>query len=257
MTLRCAKSKQRGEQPSSVTHIGNDIDRRPSDKLGARRGEIDYHQPISALAGNRAIERLRKLKIGRPELQAVRVIQAIELVSQSNAATLLNVSTASVKRAKTVITKGIPELVEAVEKSAVKVSQAAAIAKLPEPDQERVMTAPAHQASAKSAPKSTSSSKLRVIAGGRDSAIVALIEHLHRDRVGFLSDLAAIIGDEETAFQRLSEYKRRNALQKIIRGLGFVARELQPRSLNGSDAPDYSSIIDATPDHNEVPVQLD
>jgi hypothetical protein len=47
------------------------------------------------------------------------------------AADLLNVGTATVKRAKAVITKGIPELAAAVESGEINVSAAAQIAKLP------------------------------------------------------------------------------------------------------------------------------
>ena len=63
---------------------------------------------------------------GRPEKTG-----SIDLVSQSQAATLLNVSVPSVKRARVVYTNGEPDLVDAVERGDVAVSAAAEVATLP------------------------------------------------------------------------------------------------------------------------------
>ena len=52
------------------------------------------------------------------------------LISQSEAATLMNVSVPTIKRAKQVIDRGIPELQEAVQSGEMAVSKAAQISKL-------------------------------------------------------------------------------------------------------------------------------
>ena len=58
-------------------------------------------------------------------------IRSIDLMSQAQAATLLNVSVPSIKRARVVYTSGDPDLVDAVERGSVAVSAAAEVATLP------------------------------------------------------------------------------------------------------------------------------
>jgi N6-adenosine-specific RNA methylase IME4 len=59
--------------------------------------------------------------------------------SQGDAADLLNVGRRSVQRAKDVLDQGAPELVKAVETGKASVSAAAAIATLPEPEQQEIV----------------------------------------------------------------------------------------------------------------------
>lgn len=70
--------------------------------------------------------RLANMGEGRPSGTG-----SIDLVSQSEAADLLNVSVPSIKRARAVQSDGAPELVEAVERGEVAVSAAAQVATLP------------------------------------------------------------------------------------------------------------------------------
>jgi ParB-like chromosome segregation protein Spo0J len=60
-------------------------------------------------------------------------------VSRDDAARMLNVSTASVDRAKLVLSQGVPELVRAVDDGEVAVSTAAVVATLPAKEQERLV----------------------------------------------------------------------------------------------------------------------
>lgn len=60
-------------------------------------------------------------------------------VTQPEAAKMLNVSERSVSDAKTVKDKGVPELVEAVEKGEATVSAAAKVAKLPKAEQKKAV----------------------------------------------------------------------------------------------------------------------
>jgi len=53
-----------------------------------------------------------------------------DLITKSEAATMLNVSTRTVKSAKAVMEHGLPELIEAVEQGEIPVSAAVAIARL-------------------------------------------------------------------------------------------------------------------------------
>jgi ParB-like chromosome segregation protein Spo0J len=61
------------------------------------------------------------------------------LVSQSDAANLLNVSRSSVQRAREVLDHAVPELSSQVERGEVSVSVAADIASLPEPEQQEIV----------------------------------------------------------------------------------------------------------------------
>lgn len=70
--------------------------------------------------------KLATLGEGRPEKTG-----SIDLVSQAQAATLLNVSVPSIKRARVVYTNGARGLVDAVERGDVAVSAAAEVASLP------------------------------------------------------------------------------------------------------------------------------
>jgi hypothetical protein len=53
----------------------------------------------------------------------------------------------------------------------------------------------------------------------RNQAIGVLTRHLVRDPSGFLSDIAAIMLNETVRLGRVSEYKRRETLEKIGRAL--------------------------------------
>jgi ParB-like chromosome segregation protein Spo0J len=64
---------------------------------------------------------------------------SIEAPSQARAAEMLNVSRANVQRAAQVQAKGVPALVAAVESGKVKVSAAAAVAKLPKKEQQKLV----------------------------------------------------------------------------------------------------------------------
>jgi len=66
-------------------------------------------------------------------------IRSIDLMSQSDAAQILNISTPSLKRAKKVLVSGTPELREAVEAGHVAVSAAAEIAEMSQDQQQRIV----------------------------------------------------------------------------------------------------------------------
>ena len=78
-------------------------------------------------------EKIANLGEGRP-----RETSQICPVTQTQAASMLNVSVGSVKSAKAVRTQGTPELVKAVERGDMAVSLAASVVALPEDDQELV-----------------------------------------------------------------------------------------------------------------------
>lgn len=78
--------------------------------------------------------KLANMKEGRPSNTT-----AIAGVSQSRAAAMLNVSADSVGRARAVIGRGAPELVEMVEKGQVAVSAAAQVIQLPVARQREVV----------------------------------------------------------------------------------------------------------------------
>jgi hypothetical protein len=65
---------------------------------------------------------------------------AIAVPTQATAAKLLNVSVDSVQRARTVVEKGVPALVEQVQSGKVAVSAAAVIATLPPMEQTKIVT---------------------------------------------------------------------------------------------------------------------
>lgn len=77
---------------------------------------------------------IAKLGEGRPNETA-----SIDAVSQSKAASMLNVGRASVQRAREVQAHGTPELVKAVEKGDVAVSTAAVIATAPKEEQRQIL----------------------------------------------------------------------------------------------------------------------
>ena len=81
--------------------------------------------------------KISNMRSGRPTKSA-----SIDAVSKKEAAKKLNVGTASVERAKKVLDKGTPELVQAVEEGKVAVSVAAKIAELPEETQTKIIAEP-------------------------------------------------------------------------------------------------------------------
>jgi N6-adenosine-specific RNA methylase IME4 len=66
---------------------------------------------------------------------------AVSIPTQEQAASMLNVSERSVRHARTVLDKGAPELIEAVDRGEVAVSLAAQVAQLPESDQREILAA--------------------------------------------------------------------------------------------------------------------
>lgn len=81
--------------------------------------------------------KISNMRTGRPTKSA-----SIEAISKTDAAKKLNVGKASVERAKKVLDKGTPELVQAVEDGKVAVSVAAKIAELPEEQQTKIVAEP-------------------------------------------------------------------------------------------------------------------
>jgi phage N-6-adenine-methyltransferase len=79
--------------------------------------------------------RLAALPRGRPENAS------IDAITQAQAAELFNVSRPSVQRARVVLERGVPELVEAVDEGMIAVSAAAEATDLPEDEQRRVVEA--------------------------------------------------------------------------------------------------------------------
>lgn len=112
-----------GITPSFRTHQGNHL--LPFViSLNLHRRHLDEGQRAMIAA------KLANKREGRPEKTS-----SIELVSQAQAAELLNVSVATTKRAKEVIENGSPELIKAVEQGEVAVSAAAKVAELPKEEQ--------------------------------------------------------------------------------------------------------------------------
>lgn len=79
--------------------------------------------------------KLAKIGRGRPGINGVNSPH----LTTADAADKLNVSSETVKDAKAVQSKGVPDLVKAVESGDVSVSAAAEIAKLPEAEQKEVV----------------------------------------------------------------------------------------------------------------------
>lgn len=90
--------------------------------LNLKRRHLDESQRAMVAANIATLER------GKPN-------PSIEGISQSQAATMLNVGVSSVERATKVRNAGTPELVQAVEQGRVSVSAAADLATLPKPEQ--------------------------------------------------------------------------------------------------------------------------
>ncbi len=97
-----------------------------------RRRHMDESQRALVAA------RLAILKDGQ---RADRQGAQISAPTQERAAEMLSVSRGSVQNARTVLDKGAPELVAAVERGEAKVSAAATVARLPHADQARVVAA--------------------------------------------------------------------------------------------------------------------
>jgi hypothetical protein len=55
----------------------------------------------------------------------------------------------------------------------------------------------------------------------REEAIADIVGHLHHDPTMFLSDVAAIMADDQVRLARVSIFNRRTALAKIARALGL------------------------------------
>ena len=96
--------------------------------LNLHRRHLDESQRAMVAA------KLAGMNEGRPSKTA-----SIEAVSQTQAASMLNVSRSAVQRANEVHTTGTPELVEAVERGRVSVSAAADIAKAPQEQQREIV----------------------------------------------------------------------------------------------------------------------
>jgi hypothetical protein len=80
-------------------------------------------------------EKLANMKQGeRTDLSPIE-----ERLSIRDAAKLLNVGHTTVERARVVVSKGIPELAQAVEKGEIKLTPAAEIAKLPQEEQRQIL----------------------------------------------------------------------------------------------------------------------
>lgn len=109
--------------------------------LNLQRRHLDESQR-SMVAG-----KVANLKPGRPaekgSIDPVSIKGSIDPVSINAAAGMMNVGTASVKRAKKVIEKGSKALQKAVDSGEVSVSKAAKVVDLPKPEQLSAAKAPA------------------------------------------------------------------------------------------------------------------
>lgn len=84
--------------------------------------------------------KIANLEEGNPHRELTQSIDGVK-IGQNEAATMLKVSTASVGRAKLIQKKGVPELVEAVERGEVSVSAANIVADHLPPDRQREVIA--------------------------------------------------------------------------------------------------------------------
>lgn len=123
--------KRAGVEPDYRTYQGSDDDLLGYViSLNMRRRHLDESQRAMVTA------KIATLGKGRPEENA-----SIDALKQTDAAELLNVSRASVQRAKKVLDQAEPELVEAVETGRLSVSAAAGLVDAPVEEQRRVAEA--------------------------------------------------------------------------------------------------------------------
>ena len=120
---RLRACKAAGVEPRFRTYEGDDVVSFVI-SLNLHRRHLTESQRSMAAA------RLANLGEGRPSKTA-----SIEAVPQTKAAELVNVSRASVQRAKKVLANGAKELVAAVDQGRVTVSDAVAIVRKPHPEQ--------------------------------------------------------------------------------------------------------------------------
>lgn len=115
--------------------------------MNIQRRQLDKSQVALALA------KLANMAHGSNRFQRTSVEGAIapSTLTLDEAAEKAQVSRDQIKRAKSVLKRGAPELVEAVERGDVSISAAAEVARLPEPEQRIVAAKGADAVTAKAA----------------------------------------------------------------------------------------------------------
>ena len=83
--------------------------------------------------------------VGGKETNSANLPDCVQPVSQSDAASMLNVSERSIRTAKAVQASAPPEVVQAVEQGSISVSLAAKVSELPEEEQELIASTPVEQ----------------------------------------------------------------------------------------------------------------
>jgi len=162
-------------------------------------------------------------------------------LSQTDAARLLNVSTASVERAATVRREGAPGLVEAVERGEVPVRVAAELAKGSPAEQKRIVELPpvarreAVRQALATAKKTSSTAK---DASGpspslqRDQAISAFAALLHGSRgealYRHLDDLQRMLNDETQRIGEIPLVKRAAVARGFLKSMSVTIGDLKP-----------------------------
>lgn len=187
-----------------------------------------YRRHLTSSQRGWAADKLVNLKPGRPAKTG-----SIEPVSASRAADLLNVGRETVKRARQVRERGVPELGRAVESGDIAVSAAAELSKLPDDEQREVLAAGKQKVRETVAglrtPRQSAENALTALA----SAVTALnlaVQRLVCDNVEITPDLKGAAGEAVAELRSTADW-----LESIINGEGVTDEALSSWLTDGQE----------------------